>query len=172
MRAGLAVFLSMKRDTFPRLYFISNEELIDIFGRADEIIDNLVQGRSQAFLQSLFEGIDSLRVNPSARAINGMCSKLGESIPFSKSVPTGGSPEQWLMQLEKAMTNEMKFQVFYSYEDMDMDLPSIPTEKRDFGKFMQTKSSHERFVKYRALRHWVKAWPGQCIYLAQQIWFT
>ena len=37
---------------------------------------------------------------------------------------------------------------------------------------MQTKISHERFVKGRALRHWVKKWPGQCIYLAQQIWFT
>jgi hypothetical protein len=34
------------------------------------------------------------------------------------------------------MINEMKYQVFYSYEDMDMDLPQIPTEKRDFGKFM------------------------------------
>ena len=93
MRAGLAVFLSMKRDTFPRLYFISNEELIDIFGRADEIIDQLVQGRSQAFLQSLFEGVDSLSVNPQARSINGMRSKLGESIPFTKSVSTFGSPE-------------------------------------------------------------------------------
>ena len=166
VRSGLHIFLGMKRDTFPRLYFISNEELIDIFGRADEIIDHLVQGRSQAFLQSLFEGVDSLRVNPQARSINGMCSKLGELIPFQKSVNTMGSPEQWLQQLEKAMVNEMKYQVFYSYEDMDNDLPTVPTEKRDFGKFMQTKISHERFVKGKALRHWVKKWPGQCIYLA------
>ena len=35
VRAGLSVFMDNKRDSFPRLFFISNEELIDLFGRAD-----------------------------------------------------------------------------------------------------------------------------------------
>lgn len=65
-----------------------------------------------------------------------MVSKLGEHVPFDRGVNTGGSPEHWLQQLEKTMTTNMRFQVFFSYEDMDQDLIPIPEEKRDFGKFM------------------------------------
>jgi hypothetical protein len=39
IRAGLNVFLEQKRDSFPRLFFISNEELIELFGKADKIIE-------------------------------------------------------------------------------------------------------------------------------------
>jgi len=45
IRAGLTVFLEQKRDSFPRLFFISNEELIELFGKADKIIEQLIQGR-------------------------------------------------------------------------------------------------------------------------------
>ena len=42
VRAGLSVFMDQKRDAFPRLFFISNEELIDLFGRADQVIEQLI----------------------------------------------------------------------------------------------------------------------------------
>ena len=108
VRAGLDVFLGQKREAFPRLYFISNEELIDVFGRADEIVDQLAAGKQQAFLQSLFEGIDGVRVNAATRSITGMVSKLGEYVPFDRPVGTVGSPEQWLQALEKTMVVCMK----------------------------------------------------------------
>lgn len=53
-----------------------------------------------------------------------------------------------------------------------MDLPQVPETQRDFNKFMATKASHERKVRGSYLRKWLKEWPSQCTYLAQQIWFT
>jgi hypothetical protein len=43
-RTAMGEFLLGKRDTFPRLYFLSNEELIDIYGRADDLIDLIISG--------------------------------------------------------------------------------------------------------------------------------
>jgi len=50
VREGLTAFLEQKREAFPRLYFLSNEELIDIFGRADDLIDELIYGTRAAFI--------------------------------------------------------------------------------------------------------------------------
>ena len=82
IRAGLNVFLEQKRDSFPRLFFISNEELIDLFGKADKIIDQLARGIPQAFLSQLFEGIEKLKVETSSKRLVGMASKMGEVVPF------------------------------------------------------------------------------------------
>jgi hypothetical protein len=35
IRGGLMEFLERKRGKFPRLFFLSNEELIDIFGKGN-----------------------------------------------------------------------------------------------------------------------------------------
>lgn len=66
----------------------------------------------------------------------------------------------------------LKHEIFFSYLEMDEDQPKVPETQRDFNKFMATKLSHERKVRGSALRRWLKAWPSQCTYLAQQIWFT
>lgn len=101
IKLGLAVFLEQKRAYFPRLYFISNEELIDVFGRCDNVITDLIDGKPQAFLTNLFEGIDILKVNAGTRKIYSMVSKSGEEVPLTSQVNTNGvSPEIWLRNLE------------------------------------------------------------------------
>jgi hypothetical protein len=80
IRSGLNVFLEQKRDSFPRLFFISNEELIELFGKAEKIIELLIQGRPQAFLHQLYEGIEKLKVDPATKRITAMVSKSGEVV--------------------------------------------------------------------------------------------
>ena len=70
--------MEQKRVYFPRLYFISNEELIDIFGRSDDIISKMIEGRPAAFLQNLFEGVNILKINSGSRKIYALSSKSGE----------------------------------------------------------------------------------------------
>ena len=94
-------------------------------------------------------------------------------MPLVEAVATQGvSPEVWLKNLESVMIKTLKYQVFYTYHSMDMDLPKVPETQRDFNKFMVTKMSHERKVRGSFLRNWLRDWPSQCTYLAQQIWFT
>ena len=168
IKQGLAVFLEAKRAYFPRLYFISNEELIDVYGRSDQVITSLIENKPLAFLQNLFEGIYIVKVNPGNRKIISMCSKSGEEVPLVEEVPTQGvSPEVWLRNLEAVMIKSLKYQIFYTYHEMDMDLPKVPETQRDFNKFMATKVSHERKVRGSFLRNWLRVWPCQCTYLAQ-----
>jgi hypothetical protein len=51
---GLIQFLESKREKFPRLYFASNEELLEIFSKGR--VTNPKE--RTAFLKNLFEGID------------------------------------------------------------------------------------------------------------------
>ena len=57
---GLGEFLEFKREKFPRLYFLSNEEIVEIFG-----MEKLISAsRSSAgapkrtFITNLFEGVE------------------------------------------------------------------------------------------------------------------
>jgi len=45
---GLQKFLESKRDAFPRLYFLSNEELIEIYGKSSEGVSKHETGRKRA----------------------------------------------------------------------------------------------------------------------------
>jgi hypothetical protein len=44
IRNGLIAFLERKRGKFPRLFFLSNEELVDIFGKGVELIEEMLDG--------------------------------------------------------------------------------------------------------------------------------
>lgn len=115
-RKELTEFLVKKRASFPRLFFLSNEELIDIFGRSDDLIDMLMEGQQLTFLQNLFEGIDMLQVSSSKR-LEGMSSKLGEQVEFTSSIVTAGVfPEKWLKNLEKQIEKDLKRNLFFCYE--------------------------------------------------------
>ena len=61
IKLGLRSFLEEKRGKFPRLYFLSNEELIDIFGRGCELVPSMISGECMGFISNLFEGIEILR---------------------------------------------------------------------------------------------------------------
>jgi len=167
IKQGLAIFLEQKRAYFPRLYFISNEELIDVFGRADDVVTDLINGKPLAFLQNLFEGVEILKVNPSSRKIYAMCSKSGEQVPLITEIATAGvSPEVWLKNFEAVMQNSLRNEIFWTYYEMDQDLVKVPETHRDYSKFTATKASHERKVRGSFLRKWLKEWPSQCTYLA------
>ena len=101
--------MEQKRVYFPRLYFISNEELIDIFGRSDDVIAKLIEGRPAAFLQNLFEGMNIVKIQPGSRKIYALCSKSGEEVPLVNEVATAGiSPEIWLKNLQEAMIQSLR----------------------------------------------------------------
>lgn len=165
--------MEAKRAYFPRLYFISNEELIDIYGRSEDIVSKMIDGKPAAFLMNLFEGIKIVKIYPGSRKIYSMVSKSDEEVPLTIEVATAGvSPEVWLKNLQESMISSLRHEIFFCYLEMDIDIPEVPETSRDFNKFMATKQSHERKVRGSCLRKWLRRWPSQCSYLSQQIMFT
>lgn len=85
---GLGEFLEFKREKFPRLYFLSNEEIVEIFG-LDKLV-NASRGTKDApkrtFISNLFEGVDTLRFRENDLAIMGLKSKEGEDLALIRAV--------------------------------------------------------------------------------------
>lgn len=100
---GLGEFLEFKREKFPRLYFLSNEEIVEIFG-----LDKLVSASrgsknapKRTFISNLFEGVDTLKFRDNDLAVIGLQSKEGEELPFVRAVQTESNPpDVWLKNFD------------------------------------------------------------------------
>jgi len=87
----------MKRQSFPRLYFLSNEELFDIFGKQEVIMKEMLAGYGKSFLQTLFEGIEDLKIDPESLMIVGFKSRHEEYIRLLQKIKTVNcGPDYWL----------------------------------------------------------------------------
>ena len=117
VKKGLDQFLSMERSKFPRFYFLSDDDLLNILG----------QGKNpqeiQNHVKKLFEGIKKLRMvenykrpdagerggrNQKVHEITDMIAADSEEIKLNPKVIAEGEVEQWLDQLEKSMQNTLK----------------------------------------------------------------
>lgn len=83
--------METKRRAFPRFYFMSNDELIDILAKSQDM--DVVQGH----LRTLFDNMVSVDiVDEEVKAMN---SGEKEKVPLKKIVKARGQIEIWLDQL-------------------------------------------------------------------------
>ena len=93
---ALQQFLETKRNAFPRFYFLSDDELLEILANSDD--KTIVQ----KYFKALFDGIVKLTMNDLGD-LTEMQSKEGEILPFSKPVKTSGNVEAWLFKAQDMM---------------------------------------------------------------------
>lgn len=113
VQKGLNDYLESKRGLFPRFFFLSNEELLEILSETKE------PKRVQPHLRKCFEGINSLKFDEE-RKIHGMYSIEGEYVPFTRVVDpiaSKGAVEDWLVQVEDVMIKSVKQAIEQSYHD-------------------------------------------------------
>lgn len=87
---GLGEFLEFKREKFPRLYFLSNEEIVEIFG-LDKLFNASIgvkDAANRTFISNLFEGVNALRFRENDYSITGLESKEGEEMLLIRSIQT------------------------------------------------------------------------------------
>lgn len=101
-------YLEKKRQEFPRFYFLSDGDLLEILGQSRD--PNAVQKH----LENCFEGIHRLKIekqenkNGSFYVAKGMLSKKEEYVPFVHPVTLDGPVEKWLKYIEDAMRAAIK----------------------------------------------------------------
>ena len=100
IQKSLELYLETKRNAFPRFYFISNEDLLEILGQSKN------PPAVQPHFKKLFDNIRSLKLQKTqsgnkTEALS-MFSAEGEEVPFTNSLVLEGPVE-------------VKFAHFYKY---------------------------------------------------------
>ncbi|XP_014680873.1 PREDICTED: dynein heavy chain 2, axonemal-like [Priapulus caudatus] len=147
IQKSLDMYLETKRQIFPRFYFLSNDDLLEILGQSKN------PSAVQTHLKKCFDNIKSLKMGKVSSSItqkfeaSGMYSADGEFVDFVQPVLLEGAVEVWLCDVERTMRWTLKEQL------------------------KQTRLALKKNISKRD--KWVKDWPGQlCITASQVQWTT
>ena len=109
IQKGLSDYLEVKRLVFPRFYFLSNDELLEILAQTKE------PRAVQPHLGKCFEGINKVLFEGDGEKleITQMISGQGEFFPLSETIypvrgANKGNVEQWMLKLQQSMRLSVK----------------------------------------------------------------
>ncbi|XP_062904770.1 dynein axonemal heavy chain 2 [Mobula hypostoma] len=141
---SLDMYLETKRQIFPRFYFLSNDDLLEILGQSRN------PPAVQPHMKKCFDNIKTLKMQKvgatNRMEATGMFSADGEYVEFKHPTLLEGPVEAWLCDVERTMRFTLK---------------DLLRETRVSLKKMLTRRDK-----------WVKEWPGQMLITASQIQWT
>ncbi|EIW86375.1 dynein heavy chain protein 1 [Coniophora puteana RWD-64-598 SS2] len=99
IQKALGEYLERERSSFPRFYFVGDEDLLEIIGNSKDIL------RIMKHLKKMFAGISTIRLDEGLTEIQGMASREGEEVKFNTPISLKEYPKinDWLAKLEATM---------------------------------------------------------------------
>nr|XP_012140860.1 PREDICTED: dynein heavy chain 1, axonemal [Megachile rotundata] len=101
VQKGLSDYLEVKRKAFPRFYFLSDDELLEILAQAKNV------HAVQPHLRKCFENIQHVKFESDLQ-ITRMYSAEGEEVVFRPPMYPERSVEFWLRDMERVMRNTIR----------------------------------------------------------------
>ncbi|KAF1993187.1 dynein heavy chain [Amniculicola lignicola CBS 123094] len=116
IQKALGEYLERERVSFPRFYFVGDEDLLEIIGNSNDTL------RIAKHLRKMFAGISGLITDENG-VITGFTSKEGEEVMMRKEVSLVKTPRinEWLGALELSMKTtlaELTIEAFQEYEEL------------------------------------------------------
>ncbi|XP_041836448.1 dynein heavy chain 1, axonemal isoform X2 [Melanotaenia boesemani] len=170
IKKGLSVYLMKKRGSFPRLYFLSDNELLEILSKAKN------PTAVQPYLSKCFENIAQLNFQTDLQ-ITHVCSREGEEVELFLPVCPTGNVEDWLRDVEISIRATLR-------EDIDRLLKVYPdVSELTFQCFLfffnycvycfnNIKIFVSPFTPQMPRADWVLSWPGQVVIAGCQVFWT
>lgn len=115
VQKNLEDYLETKRMSFPRFYFLSNDELLEILSQTKNV------QAVQPHMSKCFDGIRSLDFGRDPRSIDifAMISAEGERVSLGKNLKARGNVEMWLTAVENAMRTSLRAENKRAYKEYE-----------------------------------------------------
>ncbi|KAF4518251.1 hypothetical protein B566_EDAN010397 [Ephemera danica] len=145
IQKALGEYLERERTSFPRFYFVGDEDLLEIIGNSKNI------ARLQKHFKKMFAGVHSILLNEDNTIITGIASREGEEVKFLEHVSTVQNPKinEWLTCVEKAMRVTLASCLAQAVQDI--------------------KQFKEGDIDPQAYMQWCDKYQAQIVVLAAQI---
>ncbi|ROT81449.1 Dynein heavy chain, cytoplasmic [Penaeus vannamei] len=145
IQKALGEYLERERSSFPRFYFVGDEDLLEIIGNSKNI------PRLQKHFKKMFAGVTAIILDENETIVTGIASREGEEVTFNKPVSTVENPKinEWLKQVE----NEMRMTLAQNLAAAVADIKQFKHGPIDTQSYLQ----------------WCDKYQAQLIVLAAQI---
>ncbi|KAK7504322.1 hypothetical protein BaRGS_00004626, partial [Batillaria attramentaria] len=145
IQKALGEYLERERASFPRFYFVGDEDLLEIIGNSKNI------PRLQKHFKKMFAGVASIVLSEDESHVTGLTSKEGEEVVFATPVSIAAHPKinEWLTLVEKEMRVTLAKQLAAAVQDV----AAFKSGQVDQAKYLE----------------WVDKYQAQLVVLAAQI---
>ena len=150
IQKALGEYLERERSSFPRFYFVGDEDLLEIIGNSKDIL------RIMKHLKKMFAGISTIMLDDDLTQIQGMASREGEEVKFSEPILLRDFPKinDWLAKIESMMRLSLADLLTEAVEDLQAFYGS--SEKLSVDQLMG----------------WMEKYPAQLVTVAIQVAWT
>lgn len=150
IQKALGEYLEKERSSFPRFYFVGDEDLLEIIGNSKDI------RRIMKHFKKMFAGISTLQLDEEETQLLGFASKEGEEISFRSPILLKDYPRinDWLAKVESEMRLSLASLLSHAVEQL-RSLFSVAAAPDSAG-FLE----------------WIGGFPAQLVTLAIQVVWT